>query len=373
MDLGYSQEQKMLKQAARDFLSKEAPMAKVRAALETTTGYDHALWKQLASLGWLGLPFRADVGGGDGSIVDLAALYEEFGRALLPSPHLETVVICGGLIQAFAAQEQRKRLLPAIAKGDLVITPLLPKPGLPPGPDSAGMRTRRTDTGWTLNGTADMVTFGDSAEACLCLAKVEGTHQLALFDLAAERPGMSVTERPNITSQRLYTVSFENVHAAPGSLIGQPGMGWKTVQAVLDRAAVLRCAQLTGACARALEMAVDYARTRVQFGQPIGKFQGVQWLAADAAVAAHTASLMTAQAAWAIDAGLPHEREVALAKAYASIAARDGIRAAHEVFAGVAFIAEHDMHLYARHAKFWEISLGEVRHFKERAAQAMGL
>jgi alkylation response protein AidB-like acyl-CoA dehydrogenase len=373
MDLGFTQEQKMLKQAARDFLAKEAPMAKVRAALETTTGYDPALWKKLATLGWLGLPFPGELGGGDGSIIDLTALYEEFGRSLLPSPHVETVVISGGLIQALAGKEQQKQLLTSIAAGERVITPLLAKPGAAPQASAIGMTARRTDKIWLLNGAAGMVTFGDSAESYLCVANLEGGKGLALFLVGAEGSGMSLTEHPNITGQRLYTVIFRKVEATAESLLGAPSAEWKTVQRVLDRAAVLRCSQMAGACARALELAVDYARTRVQFGQPIGKFQGVQWLVADAAVATHTAALMTAQAAWALDAGLPGQREVAMAKAYTSIAVRDGIRAAHEVFAGVAFIAEHDMHLYARHAKFWEISLGEVRHFKELAAQAMDL
>lgn len=370
MDLGFSSEQQMLKRSARDFLQREAPLTHVRAMGTDPVGYDRTLWKKMAALGWLGLPFPEAQGGSGGTLTDLLALYEEFGRALLPGPHLDTIALGGGLIHAFGTQEQQAQLLPAIASGDLTLALALAEPGQPFGVAGVHLSARRTSDGWVLDGAKSMVPYAPSVDRILCVAREEASGKLGLFLVEAGAVGLESTPLPNIAELPLFATRFNNV---AGSMVGESTLSWDDIRRVLDRGLVLRCAEMVGAAHRALELATAYSKERVQFGQPIGKFQAVQWLCVDIALAAHTASLMTRQAAWSLEAGRPSDGEVAMAKAYASAALRDAVRQAHEVFAGVAFIIDHDLHLYTRRAKAWEVLLGDIRYHREQAAQAMRL
>jgi alkylation response protein AidB-like acyl-CoA dehydrogenase len=153
--------------------------------------------------------------------------------------------------------------------------------------------------------------------------------------------------------------------------VGTPDRGWSELLPVLDRATALQCAEIVGAGDRVLEIAVQYAKDRQQFGQPIGRFQAVQYLCSDIAIAVHLASLLARQAAWRIDAGLPHRREVSLAKAHASEAAQLMVRQAQEVLAGHAFMLENDLQLFTRRAKHWEFNLGDARWHRDAAVTAI--
>ena len=169
----------------------------------------------------------------------------------------------------------------------------------------------------------------------------------------------------------MSAVTFDGLEVDEEALVGEVGGGWELLRPALERATVLRCAEIAGAGERVLEMSVDYAQHRKQFGRPIGQFQAVQYLCSDIAIATHLTSLLTFQAAWQIDQGLPSTRDVAMAKSYGSRAAQEIVHRAHEVHAGVGFMMEADLQLYTRRAKHWEFDLGDARYHDEAIARAI--
>jgi alkylation response protein AidB-like acyl-CoA dehydrogenase len=185
---------------------------------------------------------------------------------------------------------------------------------------------------------------------------------VTLFLVEPGAAGVAVEKLDNIAGHPLYALTFDGVTVAADAIVGPVDGGWAALQPALDRATVLQCAEIVGAGEAVFDMAVDYAKEREQFGQPIGQFQAVQYLCSDIAIDLHLTSLLARQAAWRVDTGLPHAREVALAKAQASDAAQHMVRQAHEVLAGHAFMVETDLQLYTRRAKHWEFNLGDTQH-----------
>ena len=371
MDLGFTQEQRMLKETARGYLRREAPIEHVRAMEEDAIGFDRESWLKLGELGWLGLRFPVEHGGAGGSLTDLVALYEELGYALYPSPHLETVVLAGELINACGTTAQQARLLQTIASGDLAVSFAIQEPGVPFGLESIRVAAEASGGGWTLSGAKTMVPFASGTDAIMVVCRLAESFGAFLVD--TNDPGLKATLQPNLAGAKLYDLSMEAVRVEPDALIGGGPLQPKAIQRILDEATVLRCAEMAGAMHRVVEMTAGYAKERIQFGTPVGTFQGVQWLCVDTVKAAHTAALMVRQAAWRLEEGEPARQEVAMAKAYTSVAIREAVRAAHEVFAGVGFIVDHDLQLYTRRARAWEVSLGDAKQHRQATAEAMGL
>jgi 3-oxocholest-4-en-26-oyl-CoA dehydrogenase beta subunit len=192
---------------------------------------------------------------------------------------------------------------------------------------------------------------------------------LALVETGAD--GVTLTKLPNLAGYPLYAVTFDSVRVGPEAVLGQAGAGWELLEPVLDRAAVLRAAQIQGAAERLLELSVGYAERRSQFGQVIGRYQAVQYLCSDIAINSHLTSLMVRYAAGLLDAGLPVGKAVSEAKAQASLTARLAPERAHAVHAGIAFILDFDVQLFTRRCRHWELDLGDERYHRERIAAAL--
>jgi alkylation response protein AidB-like acyl-CoA dehydrogenase len=252
-------------------------------------------------------------------------------------------------------------LLGRIASGSAIVAPaLLESAGTW---DEGGVEANllRESNALRLTGAKVLVPYADKAERLLVTTRGSEGISIVLVDPAA--PGVSITHDENLARLPLFTVAFDGVEI--DELVGRPGSGWELLGPALDRGAVLRAAETAGAGERMLEMAVTYAKDRTQFGRPIGSYQAVQYLCTDIGIEYHLSDLLARRAAWLIDAGAPHARALAAAKLYASRAAAQMAQQAHELFAGVAFMMEHDLHLLTRHLKHWEHDLGDVRHYAE--------
>ena len=218
-----------------------------------------------------------------------------------------------------------------------------------------------------MTGTKVVVPFADVAERLLVPVRDGDGVSLVLVDPAAA--GVSVTPVDNLASLPLFSVVMEGVEI--DGLVGPKGAGWSLLAPALAGGAVLRAAETAGAGERLLELVVEYAQDRKQFGRAIGSYQAVQYLCTDIGIESHLTGLLARRAAWLIDTGRPSQRAVSAAKLYASRAAAHMAHQAHEVFAGVAFMMEHDLHLFTRHAKHWEHDLGDVRHHAEDLVRAL--
>jgi alkylation response protein AidB-like acyl-CoA dehydrogenase len=357
IDLNFSSDQEQIHRSAQQFFRAEVPpelVRRYRSGREGEEEFARDLWKQMAELGWLAMPFAEAHGGFDAGVVDMYPIFLELGRSLAPVPLLETVILAGGLIAGLGSGAQKDRHLGAIARGEAIYAAAL-------GEDIAShgiAPTSITARGNSLSGTVPLVSYAGSADFLLVLADDQ-----SLFLVDRTAPGLTLEAQPNIAGMPLYAVTLADV---PGEQLG--GNAQAVVEAVVAKATVLQAAMVTGAGSRILELSTDYAKTRTQFGQQIGKHQAVQYRVTDVAIDAHNTGLLALHAAWAIDAGRPFLRAAAMAKAASSRAAARMPEAGHEVHAGIAFMIDYDLQLYTRHCKHWEFSLGDRRTSLEQVA-----
>ena len=376
MDLALTEEQEMLKKMARDFLTAECPKSYVRAMEEDPRGYSPELWRKMAELGWMGLCFPEKYGGGGGTFMDLAVLLEEMGRALLPGPFFSTVVLAGYTLLESGSDEQKQRYLPAIARGELIATLALTEPSASYEPSGVALKATRRGANYVLDGTKLFVTDANVAGLVITAARTgrgKGPAGITLFAVDAKKPGISVNPLVTIASDRQCEVAFKGVEVSPQDVIGQEGKAWPVIEKVLQRAAAAKCCEMVGGAQQVLEMTVDYAKQRIQFGRPIGSFQAVQHHCANMAIDVDGSRFITYQAAWMLSEGLPASKEVAMAKAWTGDAYRRVCALGHQVHGGIGFTKDHDMQLYFRRAKAGEVLFGDPDFHREKVAQEMGI
>jgi alkylation response protein AidB-like acyl-CoA dehydrogenase len=377
MDLALSEEQEMLKKVARDFLKKECPKQLVRKLDESETGHSPELWRKMAELGWMGLVFPEKYGGSDRSFLDLAILLEEMGYNIVPGPFFSTVVLCGLAILMAGSEEQKMEFLPKIAGGEMILSFALTEPTA--SYDAASVKTKATarNGGYVINGTKLFVLNANVADYILCVARTKQAENpedgITLFLVDARSPGLKCTLLETLARDKQCEVVFDDVTVSEKDMVGQRDEGWTIVKNVLQRATVAKCTEMVGGAQAALDMAVDYAKERVQFGRPIGSFQAIQHYCADMATDVGGSRFITYKAAWKVSEGLPAALDVAIAKAWASEAYGRVTLSAHQIFGAIGFTMYHDIHLYYRQAKAGEIVFGDADSQRVIVAGELGL
>ncbi|MFC1929201.1 acyl-CoA dehydrogenase family protein [Chloroflexota bacterium] len=379
MDFSPSEEQEMLKKAARDFLEKECPESFVREMEEDDDGYSPEMWRKIADLGWLGVIYPEKYGGIGGNILNLAVLYEEMGRAMLPSPHLSTVVLCGMPILAVGSEEQKADLLPKIVNGDLVLALALTEPQSSwddKAWDAEGVTVSATADGddYIINGTKLFVHDAHVADYLLCVTKTRNgatpEDRITLFLVDAKSPGISYTPLKTTAGDKQSEVIFDKVRVPKKNMVGELNGGWPPLAKALQTGAVLLCAEMVGAGQAILELTIDYAKTRIQFEQPIGINQHVQEHCVYLLSEVDGARWVTYQAAWKLSEGLPYDMEVAIAKAWTSDAHERACWRAHQVLAGVGYTIDAGvLPLYSRRAKSQQLYLGDTAYHLKKVAE----
>jgi len=379
MDFGFNDEQELLRGQARDFLDKQCPPARVRELMASDRGSDDALYRRMAELGWTAIPFPEEYGGLGLGMVDMTVVLEEMGRHVTPAPLQSAVGLFGMTLLHGGSEAQCREFLPSLCDGSRVGTvALVEKSGRW---DAAGvqMPAQRSGDAYLLSGEKLYVPDAHIADWIIVAARSgesdDGADGVTLLLVDTSAPGVSVHVVKSMDqTRRLCTVSFDNVEVAADRLVGPEGCGWAVLRKGLDRALVAISAELCGTAQRAMELSVDYAKTRQQFGRPIGSYQAVSHKCADMLVQVESAKSLTYYAAWAVDNDVPEAPlAAAMAKAYASDAARLVTGAAIQVHGGIGFTWEHDIHLYFKRAKWGETTLGDAVFHRERVAQALEL
>lgn len=371
MEFGFSEEQELLRKTARDFLIQNCPKSFVKGMEADEKGYSPRLWKMMAELGWMGLLIPEKYGGVGGSFLDLVILLEEMGRALLPGPFVSTVVYAAPAILGYGTEEQKKEFLPRIASGELIMTLALTEPSA--RYDEAGVRARarRKDNDWVINGVKLFVPDAHVADWLICVARAAEGVTLFLADVKS--PGLSHTLLDTIAADKQCEVSLNRVKIPQKNILGEAGKGWTMVEKIKEWGALAQCALINGMVQQILELAVSYAKERVQFDRPIGSFQAVGHKCANMAMDVEGVKNLTYQAAWRLSRGLPATIEVAMAKAWASEAVERVCLEGLWVHGGVAITQDHDLSLYARKAKVMQATFGDASFQREIVAQQMGL
>ncbi len=374
MDLGLNEAQQMLKNTAKDFLEAECPDTYVREMEKDERGYTPELWQKLAEQGWLGLIIPEKYGGVGLEFQDLVILLEEMGRYMLPGPYFSTVLMGGMSIMDAGTEEQKKEYLPRIAEGQIILTLALNEPSGRWDPEGVQLTAKDTGEGYVLSGTKLFVQNAHVSDNIVVAARTgESSTDISLFIISTQANGVTQNLLKTIASDRQSEVIFENVAVPYSSLLGEKNLGWETIQKVLQWGAIGKCAEMSGGGQEVLDMTVEYAKQRTQFGRPIGTFQAIQHHCANMATDVEGAKFITYQAAWRLSEGLPADREVAMAKAWVSESYRRVCALGHQSHGAIGFTKEHNMQLYSRRAKAAELAFGDADFHLEKVADIIGL
>jgi alkylation response protein AidB-like acyl-CoA dehydrogenase len=379
MDFGFSEPQEMLRAAARQFLELEFPPDLVRRLSEDALGYSPAIWQKMAQLGWMGLVLPETYGGLGLSFVDLTILLEEMGRVLLPAPFFASIVLGGLTVLEAGSEEQKQQMLPGIARGDMKISLALLEADGRYDPRGIGLRASIRGGRALLNGTKLFVPDAHVADAIICVARTRGGRNpetgISLFRIDAQAPGVTCVPLASLDqTRRLSEVTLTRVSVPLDQMLGERDTAWPTLQRSLDKATVALCAEMVGGAEKAMEMCLEYAKTRVQFGRQIGSFQAVKHKIADMKVLVENAKSAVYYAAWAVDSDAPEaSRAASMAKAYCSDMYTRITADAIQVHGGIGFTWDHDIHLYFKRAKSSEVLLGDATWHRERTAALIPL
>ncbi|HLH38132.1 MAG TPA: acyl-CoA dehydrogenase family protein [Bryobacteraceae bacterium] len=352
MQFGLSESQRILKDNARKFFATECPMSEVRRIAQTETAHDESLWRKMAAQGFQGVVIAEEAGGLGLGHVELAALAEEMGRALAPGGFLSTITAAAAIAAAGSG-----RYLSGIAAGTVRGTVAFLESTASWDPEDVKMSG--------LTGEKRFVADAATADFLLVAARDGG--ELALYLVQPDQ--LRITAMPAIDlTRRLYKVRFEN---ARGDLLARGVAARQALERAFDVATVALCAEMTGGMQRMLDIAVEYAKTRKQFGKPIGQYQAVQHACADMLLWTESSRSAAYYAAWALDSGSPSEARtaVSIAKSYASDACREVGNRAVQIQGGMGFTWENDTHFYYRRAKASEIAFGDAAYHRERIAR----
>ncbi|MGH7357041.1 MAG: acyl-CoA dehydrogenase family protein [Candidatus Rokuibacteriota bacterium] len=359
MDFRPSPAQQLLVSTARDFLKKHCPPELIQRLALDARGFDDTLWRAMAELGWPGLLVPPELGGSGGSLLDVVLLTEEMGRAAVPGPFVASAVVATSLLLAAGSADQQKRLLPAMAAGERLLSVALDEDGC--SFDAPGL----------LTGRKLFVTDAHVADDLIVVVR-DGA-DLGLLLLPVDRPGIARLPLDSIGGDRLFEVTFERVAVGADDRLGVTGRGREIVASALRAGALARTAEMVGAAQRILELAVEHARTRVQGGRPIGGYQAIQHACADIVRDVDAARGLLYAAAWKTDESLPADGDVAMAKAYAGEACLAVARRAHQIFGAIGYCEEHLLHLLHKRILAARLDFGDVAQHLEIVALAIGL
>ena len=379
MDFAFTEEQQELRATARDFLAAHSGSEQVRAAMQSELGYDPQVWKQIAAeLGWPSVIIPEAFGGLGLGYVELIALMEVMGGALLCAPFFSSVCLGANALLAGGTEEQKKEYLAGIAAGQTRATLALTEASGRWGAAGIEATARREGGDYVLSGKKSYVLDGHCADLLVVAARREGTTAeagISLFAVPASSRGVERRALPTLDqTRRQAEIVLRDVRVPASALMGNEGEGWGALARTLDLAAIALSAEQVGGAQRCLDMSVEHAKQRVQFGRPIGSFQAIKHKCADMLVQVESARSASYYAGCvAAEDGDELPLVASLAKAYCSDAYFHCAANAIQIHGGVGFTWEYDVHLYFKRARSTEIFLGDAAYHRELVARRMGL
>ena len=371
MNFAFSDEQEELRAAVRRFLAEKSPETEVRRLMDTTEGYDPAVWSQMADqLGLQSLTIPEEFGGSGFTYVELLVVLEEMGAALLCAPFFSSVALAANALLTSGDDESKKAYLPGIALGETIATLAITEDNGRWDFGGIELAAAKKGDGWTLNGHKMYVIDGHTANLMVVAARTPAG--VTLFAVQDDAPGLTRTPLPTMDQTRKQArLEFSD---APAALIGTDGGAEAGLSKTLDLAAVALAAEQVGGAQHVLDASVEYAKTRIQFGRPIGSFQAITHKCADMLLEVESAKSAAYYAAWAAAEDSDELPVVAsLAKSYCSEAYFHAAAENIQIHGGIGFTWEHPAHLYFKRAKSSELLLGDPSYHRELLAQRIGI
>ncbi len=373
MDFGFSDEQEQLRLAAREFFERETPTGLARQMMDDPIGVREELWHSLAGLGWVGIAVAERYGGSGQGNLELALVMEEAGRVVLALPLASTAALAMPALARFGTEEQCSRFLPNLCSGRMRLTLAAAEEEGAWTAAAIATEAEPFEGGWRIDGEKLFVPDAGGADAVIVAARLrDGT---GLLVVPRDAAGLEVEPMVTVDATRkLFAVRLQGVEVDGGALLGGRPLDEVEFGTLIDVAKTMLAAELCGLADRALELSVEYAKIREQFGRPIGSFQAIQHKLADMKVAVENAKSLVYYAAWALDRQAPDVRlAAAMAKAYASAECPKVIADAIQAHGGIGFTWEHDLHLYYKRAKADEVTYGDAVENQEFVAALLPL
>ena len=371
MNFAFSDEQEELRAAVRRFLAEKSPESEVRRLMDTTEGYDPAVWSQMADqLGLQSLTIPEEFGGSGFTYVELLVVLEEMGAALLCAPFFSSVALAANALLTSGDDEAKKSYLPGIASGETIATLAITEDNGKWDFSGIELAATKKGDGWELNGHKMFVIDGHVANLIVVAARTAAG--VSLFAVPGDAPGLTRTPLPTMDQTRKQArLEFSST---PATLIGTDGGAEPGLSKTLDLAAVALAAEQVGGAQHVLDASVEYAKTRIQFGRPIGSFQAIKHKCADMLLEVESAKSAAYYAAWAAAEDSDELPVVAsLAKSYCSEAYFHAAAENIQIHGGIGFTWEHPAHLYFKRAKSSELLLGDPSYHRELLAQRIGI
>ncbi len=366
MNLGFSEEQEVLRDMVRSLCGAHSPIEVVREMEDDPKGYPDALWKQLAESGLLGVLIPETYGGAGQGLLETALVHEELGRALAPTPAFVSSVVAAKALLLAGSEAQKQEWLPRIASGTTVfgVAWLEPQSGF--GPKGVQLRAEKRGAGFRLTGEKRHVGFASSATRLVTLARTGAApEEISLFLVNPQQPGVTLTQMKSLASDTQYDLRFEDAEAEP---LGSAPAAWACWEELMHDAIIVLAANAIGGAARAHEITTQYAKDRKQFDKPLGAFQAIAHYLADAITRIDGGRVLVYEAAWARDAGRSVRRLAPMAKLFACDVYRDTTAMCEQVWGGVGFTVEYDIQLYFRRAKQLQLTWWDAPCLEERIA-----
>ena len=379
MTLILTEDQELLAKTARDFATAKSPVKRLRDLRDANdaTGFSRGLWKEMAELGWVGIPFPEEVGGAEMGLAELAVVLEALGRQLAPEPILSTVLLAGQALLLGGSPAQRAAWLPGVTAGDKLLALAYQEARSRYAVQHVETRAVGDGDGWRLTGEKVQVLDGASADAWIVSARISGevddADGVSLFLVPADAAGVTVTPQSRVDSRAAAIVAFDGVAVAADALVGEAGQGAALLARVVDMATAGICAEMLGSMSEAFDRTLQYLKDRKQFGVPIGSMQALKHRAAEMFIEVELARSCTLAAVRALDAGAPDAAKlVSLAKARCSDAGMLVANEAIQMHGGIGMTDEHEIGFFLKRARAAEMSFGDAAWHRDRWARLEG-
>ena len=374
MDVLLNEEEQMVKNLAREFLEGECPPSLAREMEKDDLGYPPGLWQQIAQLGWFAMSLPEQYGGQGLGLTYLGLVLEEVGRAIAPVPFHSTMVPALA-IASDGSEAQKQDILPRVSSGSLVMTWAFNERNPRLIPEAVNLKAELQGDEFVLNGEKMFVDNFNAAGQCLVVCRTAPASSdnlgISLVLVDTNSPGVTNIPLTTLAKDKQSKVVFEDVRVPAANIVGSLNEGWPMAEAMLARATVLLCAQMVGAARKDAEMAIEYSKNRTAFGRPIGSFQSIQHLCADMTLWVDGAQLLTYEALWKMDQGIPAGVEISQAKAFCNDKCEATVRSSQVIHGGIGFMMEFDLHLWFRRVTAWTMRLGTSFEHRAKIANAL--
>ncbi|MFT3928258.1 MAG: acyl-CoA dehydrogenase family protein [Myxococcales bacterium] len=369
MDFEFSEDQQLLAKTAADFVSKRSPVSRARKLREDATGYEMSVWREMAELGWLSIPFSEQLGGIGGSFVDLALILEHLGRELVPEPFVPSVVLAGTVLAQGGSMEQQERFLKPMLAGETTLALAYAERDLRFDLETVNTVATKQNGSFVLSGEKVWVQNGHAAHHIVVSAAHDGWLQLFVVD--RDTPGLSIQRVDTIDGRRAAVLQFDDVKVASDRLLAQKP-GTELLDLALDYGAAAAVAEGVGLTQRVLDLTIDYLKTREQFDVKIGAFQALQHRAVDMFIEAQLIRSIAFKSSVLVDQADPGERRAAVsaAKVQLSVGGKYVTRQAIQLHGGIGCTDEHDIGLYFKRMHVLNTLYGDEEHHVERYASS---